>query len=212
MEVYGEKPKRFTPEWWEYIWMYYKWHIVGTVVAIFVLVTTITQCANQPRYDLEVTVITEREIVFTQTDIMKEYVKNVIDDVTGNGEKEVGISSVSMGAGTNAEYHSAQMAKLSVELSMPESYVYIMTRSVADMAISNEILEKTENWAGDTESDGYVISLKGNDRLREFGLNPDEEELFIGVLTVFDDKKGDELEKGRFENGVKLARNLVGLE
>ncbi len=212
MEVYGEKPKRFTAQWWEYIWMYYKWHIISTVFAIFVVISTITQCANRTEYDLKVTVVTGNEVVFTQTDIMKEYVKNVIDDVTGNGINEVLVTPINVGEGISAEHQSAQMAKLTVEMAMPESYVFIMNRKVADMAIENEMLEKTEDWAGDTESDGYVVSLKGNERLREFGLNPDGEELFIGVVTIFEKNMDNELEKGRFENGVKLARNLVGLE
>ena len=212
MEVYGEKPKRFTPEWWDYIWYYYKWHFIVTVVAIFMLVTSLTQCANQPRYDLKVTVASENEVVMTQTDIMKEYTKGVIEDITGNGEKEVGITALYTGTKGGAEAHSAQMTKLTVELSVPESYVFIMNRSVADMAIRNEILEKTERWAGDAESDGYVVSLKGSEQLRAFGLDPDREELYVGVGILLDHKKDDELEKGRYENGVKLARSLVGLE
>ena len=212
MEVYGEKPKRFTAEWWDYIWMYYKWHILGTVFAIFMVVTTITQCANRTEYDLKLTVVTENEVVFTQTDIMTEYAQKIIDDVTGNGINEVLVTPINVGSQADAEYQSAQMTKLTVEMAMPESYVFIMNRHIADFAIENEILEDTANWAGDTESDGYVISLKGNERIREFGLNPDGEELFIGVVSVFGDRQGKELEEKRQENGIKLARNLVGLE
>ena len=176
------------------------------------IVTTITQCANRTEYDLKLTVVTENEVVFTQTDIMTEYAQRVIDDVTGNGINEVLITPINVSSQVGAEYQSAQMTKLTVEMAMPESYVFIMNRHIADMAIENEILEDTANWAGDSESDGYVISLKGNERLREFGLNPDGEELFIGVVSVFGDRQGKELEEKRQENGIKLARNLVGLE
>jgi hypothetical protein len=212
MEVYGEKPKRFTGAWWDYVWMYYKWHILGTAFAIFMVVTTITQCANRTEYDLKLTVVTENEVVFTQTDIMTEYAQKIIDDATGNGINEVLVTPINVGSESDAEYQSAQMTKLTVEMAVPESYVFIMNRHIADMAIENEILEETSNWAGDSESDGYVISLKGNERIREFGLNPDGEELFIGVVPVFEKNIEKELEIRRHENGVKLARNLVGLE
>ena len=212
MEVYGEKPKKFTAEWWDYIWMYYKWHILSAIFAIFAITSAVTQCANRTEYDLKVTVVTENEVVFTQTDIMSEYTKKVIDDVTGNGIKDVLVTPINTGSQGGAEYQSAQMTKLTVEMAIPESYVFIMNRHIADMAIENEILEETGNWAGDAESDGYVISLKGNERLREFGMNPDGEELFVGVVSVFGDRQGKELEAKRQENGVKLARNLVGLE
>ena len=212
MEVYGEKPKRFTIEWWDYIWCYYKWYILCPAIAIFMIVTTITQCANRIDYDLKITAALGNEVVFTQNDIMTEYAQNVVDDVTGNGMNQVYVTAINVSNELSAEEQSAQMTKLTVEMAMPESYVFIMNRNVADMAIEYGILENTEEWAGDVEIDGFVVSLKGNENLRKFGLNPDGEELFVGVVPVFEKNMDNELEIGRHENGVKFARNLVGLE
>ena len=32
-EKYGTVPPKYTAKWWQYIWDYYKWHIIITVIA-----------------------------------------------------------------------------------------------------------------------------------------------------------------------------------
>lgn len=210
MEVYGEKPKRFTHEWWDYIWYYYKWHIISTVVAVVMVTVGLVQCANKTEYDLRITVVTEKEIVTTHTDAITEFAQGVISDATGNGKNEVLVTGLCLN-GKNAEYEQAQLSKLTIELTVPESYIYIMPRNIANEAINNGILEETRTWAGDMESDGYVISLKGNEKLKSFAIDSDGEELYIGVARIFTEND-PELEKKRQENGIKVARELVGLE
>ena len=53
MEKYGTIPPKFTKEWWEYFWDYYKVHTICTVAAIVIIVSTIVQCANSPEYEVE---------------------------------------------------------------------------------------------------------------------------------------------------------------
>ena len=54
MERYGEKPKRFTREWFEYVWEYYKIHIIVTILVIAAVVYTWVSIATRPYYDLYV--------------------------------------------------------------------------------------------------------------------------------------------------------------
>ena len=54
-EKYGTIPEKFTPEWWEYFWMYYK---VYVIVGIFILITgavTAYQLLSAPKYDITIT-------------------------------------------------------------------------------------------------------------------------------------------------------------
>ena len=121
MEVYGEKPKKYTKEWWSYIWLYYKWHILGTALAIFMVVTTLQQCANRPRYDLQITAVTENELYISQIEAMENFAEETISDATGNGEKEVYIMPIHMSEQSDAATIQAGYAQFTVEISMPES-------------------------------------------------------------------------------------------
>lgn len=210
MEVYGEKPKKFTKDWWGYIWLYYKWHIIATVFAVFMIITTMHECANRPSYDLQIATITEDNLVLAQLDNMQEYAESVILDATENGINEVYILPICLGEQEDPQTIQVGFTRFTAELAMPESYVFIMSRKYADTAIENGVLESTEAWAEGIESDGFVVSLKDNEKLKEFGIDSSSCELYIGVLQLFD--KEDALEAARHENGVRFARSLLGLE
>ncbi len=209
MEVYGEKPKKFTAKWWEYIWEYYKWHFVCVLFIIFTVVTTLQQCATRPNYDLQITAVTEQELVLSQTDGIRDLAEGVIADSTGNGINEVYVMPIFMNEQIDAQMMQANFAKFSVEMSMPEAYVFILSKKFADTVVEVGILESCDVWA-DGSADEYVVSLNGNEKLTALGI--DTNELYLGVLKLTEDRQEDELEKARYENGVRFSRHLLGLE
>ena len=212
MEVYGEIPQKYTKEWWDYIWYYYKWHILSTVFAVVMIVTCFQQCANRPSYDLQIAMITEEEFYLTQTEGLKSLAESVISDATGNGENEVYILPIHMSDESDATTVQTGFARFTAEMAVPESYVFIVSRHYGDIVLKNEMLESTDVWADGAESDGYLVSLKGNEKLKEIGIDSDSVELYLGVVKLFENRKGDELEKERHENGVRFSRYLLGLE
>lgn len=209
MEVYGEKPKKFTAKWWEYIWEYYKWHFVCVLFIIFTLVTTLHQCATRPDYDLQITAVTERDLVMTQVDMLCEDAESIVTDATGNGVNEVYIMPLTLNPDGDPQIMQVNHTKFMVEMSMPESYVFILSKKFADTVAEGGILESTDVWAGGS-ADEYVVSLNGNEKLTALGI--DTEELYLGVLKLSEDRQKDELEKARYENGVLFAKHLLGLE
>ncbi len=209
MEVYGEKPQKFTAKWWGYVWDYYKWHFVCVLFIIFTLVTTLQQCATRPNYDLKVTAVTEQNLVLFQTDALTEMAKNLISDATGNGEVEAFVMPISMNDQSDAQTIQAGYAKFTVEVTMPEAYVFIMSKKYADTVVESGILESTDVWA-DGSPEEYLVSLKDNEKFTALGI--DTEELYLGVVKLFEENREDELEKARYENGVLFARHLLGLE
>ena len=212
MEVYGEKPQKYTKEWWDYIWYYYKWHILTTIFAIFMIGITFQQCATRPNYDLQIAMVTEEEFVMLQTDGIKQLAESVISDATENGVNEVCILPIHMSEESDPATVQASYARFTAELAMPESYVFLLSKHYVDTVLQNEMLESTEVWAEGVESDGFLVSLKGNEKLKELGIDSDSVELYLGVLKLFDNRKGDALEEARYENGVRFARYLLGLE
>ena len=209
MEVYGEKPQKFTAKWWEYVWEYYKWHIICVLFAIFMLVTTLHQCATKPKYDLKITAVTEQELVMSQTDTLTEMAQGVISDATGNGEIEAFFMPIVMNDKSDPQMAQANYTKFTVEMSMPEAYVFIMSKKYVDMVEGSELFETTDIWAGGS-ADEELVSLEGNEKLAALGI--DTKELYLGVARIAEGNKENELEKARYENGVLFARHLLGLE
>lgn len=209
MEVYGEKPQKFTAKWWGYIWDYYKWYMLTVLFIIFTLVTTLQQCATRPSYDLQITAVTEQELVLSQQEAIKQEAESIIADATGNGVNEVYIMPITMNEQSDAQTIQAGYARFTVEITMPEAYVFIVSQAYADAVIESEILESTDVWANGS-ADEYLVSLAGNEKLTALGI--DTEELYLGVVKLFEGHQENDVEKTRQENGVRFGRYLLGLE
>ena len=87
-----------------------------------------------------------------------------------------------------------------------------MSEKFTDALRESGILEDTKVWADGIESDGYFVSLKGNEALKSFAIDAESEELFMGVVKLLGEGEEDPLEIERHENGIKFARSLLGLE
>ncbi len=212
MEVYGVKPKMFTKEWWGYFWYYYKWHTLGGAFAAFLIITSCVQCATQTKYDLQIDFISEYGLLQETEDALTAIVAENIEDVTQNGVNEAFVLSLNMGETQDVQMMQAMQTKLMIEMGYSEGYVFIMTKQYADMITENEVLEKTEVWAGDKANDGYVISLANNKALANIGIDAAGQDLYIGVLKMKDDQKEEELACARYQNGIKFAQYLVSQE
>jgi len=66
--------------------MYYKWHLVCVLSAIFILVSTLHQCATRVEYDLQIIFVSEQRTIRNQNDMMQDYAKGLITDATDNGK------------------------------------------------------------------------------------------------------------------------------
>lgn len=209
MEVYGEKPKKFTAKWWEYIWEYYKWHFVCVLFAIFIFATTLHQCATRTEYDLKITAVTEQNLVLSQTEALQKDAESIVTDATGNGVNEVFFMPLSMNEGTDAQTLQVMHTKFTVELAMPESYVFIISKKYVEQVPESDIFESCDVWAGGNPGE-YLVSLAGNEKLTALGINT--EDLYLGVVKLSAENSENELEKARYENGVRFGRYLLGLE
>lgn len=212
MEVYGEQPKRFTKEWFDNFWYYYKWWTIGAVVIALFIIIGIGQIVTAPKLDLQVDYISEYGLDDNETELFKNVILAGIDDVTGNGEKEINILKLDMDLEQSIQQKEAVQNQFRLEMAFSDSYVFLMTKNYADLAERFEIFEPTSVWAGELANDRCVLSLETSRVLIDAGLKPAERELYVGVLKMRDKEKGKELEQKRYQNGIKLAKFLIGEE
>ena len=88
-EKYGTVPPKFTKAWWGYFWDYYKWHVIITVAAVVIAAVTIVQCANRPKYDMNVIYAGHMNYSDEEIEKMQNLLSEYIEDIDGNGKKSI---------------------------------------------------------------------------------------------------------------------------
>ncbi|MCR4720001.1 MAG: hypothetical protein K5768_10270 [Firmicutes bacterium] len=209
MEVYGVKPKRFTKEWWEYFWEYYKWHTIATIVLIILFITSINDCVHRINYDLQVDYISEHQISEEASNALTALIEENIDDVTENGKKEAYVTLLDMKENPDPQYTQAMYTKYSVEMAYIESFVFLMSKKYADELSDMGVFEASENWTSAPSYNGYCISLEDCTALKEIGI--DTGDLYLGIIKLKEQEKVSEREKKLLqqENGIKFAKFLI---
>lgn len=224
MEKYGTIPPKFSKKWWEYFWDYYKMHTIVTIVAIILIVTTVVQCVNQPEYDLEFMYvdasILEDEVLIK----LDETVGANIDDITGDGEKQIYIMSIPIvptepeGFGESDKFNIELMTKFDVELTFGERTLLLVNPGVARMMIDKvsyygymEDLSQFGDFGDKAiiSEDGKIfgVDVTGNNVLEDAGIKTDG--LYLMARRQLDGEENDEKLSKLHDNALKAAEYIL---
>lgn len=210
-EVYGEKPKIFTKEWWPYFWLYYKWHTVAIVFVIVLVSTWITDCVRKEKFDLRMTYLGGTYYDIQMWDKAEKLLEKSIKDTDGNGEKNIGMMDLVIAEGNEyGEQNYASYLKHDMTFSEDLSYVYIYDSKELERVLEEGVLAgcyaKVSDWLNTDVSDdkliytdntAYAVSLRDSKILKKAGF--DCEELYVLVRT----------DAPTYENAVITANNLI---
>lgn len=206
MEVYGEKPKRFTKEWWDNYFYYYKIHTIVGICVLIVAAYLIYSDATATKYDLEIDYISELGMSSEQSDIIKKLAEEVIDDATGNEVCDAFVMMLDMMPSNDVQYAQAMQVKLMTEPMYGEAFVFIMTKEYVDMLGEGDIFEKASVWSGADEA-GEAVSLAGCKAFE--GTTIPADELYIAVRKLRDDETDKDKQIIKYENAKKFAKYLI---
>ena len=217
-EKYGTIPPKFTGAWFEYVWTYYKWHIIGPLAVIICVVTTVYQCTHRPQYDAEV--IYAGHVMFTdaQLEEIPLGLAQYVDDVNGDGEQTAFFQQITFSdqPGMEEMDYNMQM-KLDLQFQRGETFLFMYDKLEADVMISRESAEDiylpVTEWADTMPSedklytkDGvpYAVSLANNEKLKNIGINTDD--VYLALRINYSDKEDI---AAKYENAKKLANALI---
>lgn len=193
-ERYGEIPKPFTSEWWPYYWMYYKWHTIGTLLALLMIIVTAVQCANREEYDVTVNYVGSGYITEETVDKLEIAFEEFTPDIDGNGEKNVFFQQINLGVDeANAEMAYALQTKHDIGLTENTSHLYIYAKDQAELMVgrdnSEDIYVSVDEWFNGEYDDSMVIksgegtplavTLKDSRFFEEHGI--DSENLYVSI-------------------------------
>ena len=222
MEYYGEKPKKFTKEWWPYFWDYYKWHTIAIIFVVVSVVWTAVDIITQEKYDGSL--VTVGEVVLTDelSDELKKNVSVAVDDIDGNGTKSVLVEQLAFSDNdVDVQYSSAMKMKYELKLQTDESFAFIMDKTQLERSLSSsdtqgcfatvtewltEDINKEDMFEYDKKP--YAVSLKNSKLFKDMGLNGEN----VYAVLRYNYKSDKEELNSQFENAKKILNALLKSE
>ena len=215
-----EKPKKFSGEWFRYVWDYYKVHILVAVAVIALIAVTVVEVLNTVHYDVNINYIASDVLSFDVSDKLANKAAEQIEDGNGDGEKHVSVTQLNFTdeAMQNANQIMALENKLMTVFASEDEMMFLfdeaMLKDVLDMSATEGVFVPVSKWAdGDLSEellyeygDGiYAVNLKNSAILKEMGI--DASGMFVAVRMNY--KPEDEKLQKSFENCVALANSLI---
>lgn len=219
-EVYGEKPKKFTREWWPYFWMYYRWHTIIAVVAIIGAIMGIYQKMTEIKYDLDI--VYRSQSLYIGENGEAELIDALLPfmtDANDDGEVHLYLNQINLSSDPAQEFTNVDIRmKHDVEFTNPTFFLYIYDSKEIDMIeVSYSLAEMfmpAELWAENLPEDinvrlgndnvAYGVSLKDSKIMAECGIDSDD--LYVFVRSDAIGKDNNEIAK---TNAMKLANELI---
>lgn len=220
-EKYGTIPPKFTKAWWEYFWMYYKWHTIITALIIIVIGTTVYQKVTAPKYDI--TLMYAGADMYSEEAAMKieDTLSPLCADVDENGEKALLFEqlNINLADQSDGEYMMAMLTKLQLSLAEDDVYLYIMDKDIARYNMGDD----TENAIFAPLSDWLTADLVGKETYSvkgiDYGIKLDDCAFFNENGIDFKDRylflryypRKDQMNRqlAGYEASIKLANQIL---
>ncbi|MGN1115051.1 MAG: hypothetical protein ACI4TH_00590 [Candidatus Ornithomonoglobus sp.] len=221
-EHYGVVPKKFTKEWWPYYWMYYKWHTIGVVFALVLIIVTLVQCATNERYDVIVNYIGETYFEPETAEGLEAALEPLIEDVDGNGENNVFFQQLTLNNTSGSEEldYTLQM-KHDVGLTDETSYLYMYDKDEAELMLGRESADdvylplgewcdtidlKAEDGSVLCSDSGATLAVlaENSELLKSVGM--DTTGLYIAVRKNYSD---EEINMAAYRSAIVMANAII---
>ncbi len=209
MEKYGEIPKKFSAKWFEYVWDYYRWHIIVVLLVIVTAGYTWHSIANRTVYDLTVCLAGDAIIDDAANEQLCSALGEVIEDINGDGEKNVKILDFSNPDSRDTQFMLAMQQKLLLEMQTGDSYLYLISKEQADIYVIDSatkgLFAPASEWYG---GGGTFVSLNESTLLKSSGVTYGE--LYAGVRNFVADVGEEESDRAQRNNSILAANALLG--
>ena len=211
MEKYGVKPDRFTKAWFEYVWDYYKIHIIVGLVLLAAIIYTVIAINSKKEYDLTVVFATNQQVTDEAKKNLTDELKKIAKDIDGDGEINVAIFDYPyISDYDDIEYKRALEEKFHLDLQAGETFLYVISKDVLDdLKYRTEIeglFSKPSEWAENAESDGDFAAVFDSMILNSSGII--EDNLYIGVRNFRYSEK-PEKDGAKRDNAIFAAKEIL---
>ena len=219
-EKYGTIPKKFTKEWWDYFWTYYKWHTIIIAFIICAIAGTVYSKMTAEKFDITLTYAGSGSVSQEASENIEEMLSPLCTDVDKNGKPNLFFQQLNLGNGdTDPEYAMAMSMKLQMTFGEDETYLYILDEDVADAyagdsadgcvfaPVSDWLTEDSDNLSFfSAHGKNYGIKLSDCKLFKEAGVDFSERYLFIRYYP-----RKDQIKKqlDGYKAAIELANKIA---
>ena len=215
-----EKPKKFTKEWFSYVWEYYKVHIIAGIYAFLLLLITLVEISNRVYFEVNLNIISIEGVKTEYAEAIASKAEKFVEDANDDGEKHVALTQISFTNEVMQDMNqlTAAQNKLMTLFASNEEMLFLfdeaMLNDVLSMDSTEGIFVPVDKWCSEklnkdrcfAFADGiYAVNLKKSAILKQLGING--ENLYLCVRMNYEPE--DELLNKRYENCVAVANALV---
>lgn len=169
---------------WSDIIYYYKWHAVGVVVAIVVILMIVNGIANKVEDDVTINMLLSHDAMASASEEIATDLNSVIPDIDGDGIKQSYINIVTVPYEIKDETDMNAGMQASLVFAMKETLLCLIDKDLLDLYTDKDFFEDVSQKAtamGLKDDEVYKnpsgmpvgLSLKGNKYLEEKGVNTD---------------------------------------
>lgn len=210
MERYGVKPKKFTAAWFDYVWEYYKLHIIAVVLIVAAIIYTVIAFSTRTYYDFNICFAGETLLTDESKQKLSDVLKENLKDVNGDGEINIKIDDYSIGKNTqDGEYIAAMQTRLYLELQAGEAYIFVLSEDNAwrlkNDSATEGLFDDASNWA-ENGKEGEYVKIEESKILNDAGIL--YENSYIAVRNFIYDEGNDEDQIQR-ENAIDAANVIL---
>lgn len=210
MEKYGVKPRRFTKAWFEYVWDYYKIHIIVGLVLLAAIIYTVIAINSRTEYDLYVCFSTNQQLSDESKRKITKELKKTAKDINGDGEINVCVLDYHfISDDVDAEYKRALEEKFHLELQAGETFLYVISKDVLDTLKYNSAVEGLFSEFGGKNlngiENGFYLTVNST-ILKSCGIL--ENELYVGVRN-FRYSESEEKDGQKRLNAIRAANVII---
>ena len=180
-----EKPKKFTQEWFSYIWCYYKYHILASLIAVLLIVVTIFEVATTVKPDGTVYYVASNSIhTETEQKILKK-LSEEFPDFNGDGKTYIAFTQMNFTPEiiADSELSNAMRSKMMTTLASDDGMLYILDepllKDVLSLKPAQNAFMEVADWSGvkdesllyQSENGIYGVCLSESRFFRELGID-----------------------------------------
>ena len=134
---------RFSKEWWQNLWFYYKWHFLVAILTTIAIVYTIVDFAT--RVNPDIFILFAGDYILTEEDsaILKERVESTITDVNGDGKIVAQFIEIPLKLDSERvdETTAASNLQMQNQFITGEQHILVLDRELYNMYLAQELLD-----------------------------------------------------------------------
>lgn len=185
----------------EHIWYYYKRSIILVLLALLIICYSVYEIKSRAKWDFEGTFYTEFYVSDEQKEALEEYFAQYVEDINGDGKKNVRIIIASIAALNNeAEGTMAINTKFSTEMAVGVDPFILVDDCFYDTVMMEEYSMAIEMPQELTALPDFKKAVK----------IPNDAKIYWITRTLYQDEKDDEDAISLHENTKKLEERIFG--